>query len=154
MPRLRSQEMTMRTPVRLLSIGAAALAALVAMPASASAAPSLARPTAFVSAPAAWPAAAIGPLEVSTTIEPNSRLRDTPVTGRVLATTTATDPTSIFCYWHVQPPVTSGGYTTDVWYFLSSVTDPRFRKTNVWSWGGNVNTLGGVDPDPRASVCP
>jgi hypothetical protein len=154
MARLRSQEMWMRTPLRLFGIGVTALAALVAVPVNASAASAPSHPAPFVSAPAARPAAGVSPFNVNTTIQGASRLRTGPSTHgtRVVATTTTTDSTSVVCYTRGERD-TAGGYTTDVWYFLAIVLDPTFTAGNVWSWGGNVNTQGGVDPDPRVSHC-
>ena len=135
--------------LRLVGIGGAAASALLLVPATASAA----APAPYVGPPAAHAAQPITPNNVNTTIESHSRLRTAPTTNSgLVATTTATDSVSVVCFTRGQS-VTSGGYTTNVWYFLALVIDPQFTAGNVWSWGGNVNTQGGVDPDPRVAHC-
>lgn len=84
---------------------------------------------------------------ISSTVDPNSRIRTSPHLdpNNITAIIRRLTPMDIECYAHGDD-YNDGKVHTDVWYF-GSVQGPR-----GYVWGGNVNTQ--QDPPPGLDLCP
>lgn len=105
---------------------------------------------------AAQPTAQTSPAGVQsyqTTIDPSSAVRSSPFPeqGKTYWYTTPLDSAIINCYEHTTRK-NDGHVSPDVWYHITHIDDhDHGTLTDVWSWGGNVNTP--HDPPPGLSNC-